>query len=203
MIRIDWPYLRNASVTFAVTGLLATVLLWVTAHRHSTAQEAFSTQESNYTAAKRRYEEARHNRELYKQYLDKYRQLVSAGIIGEEQRLSWIEGLQNINKQFRFASLNYEIEPQAAASMPGMDIPEDIRLNVSAMKLTAGLLHEGDAVSLWEALRRQAKGFYALTGCDLVSTMNRESPVIKYTPYTSYVQLECMLDWYTIEVRSS
>jgi predicted lysophospholipase L1 biosynthesis ABC-type transport system permease subunit len=203
MRQIDWQYLRGGLIVFACLLTVAGALLWGVDTYHRRVDDAFHEQEREFSSAKRRYEEARRNRAVYQQHLSDYRRYMERGVIGEEQRLSWIEQLQALNEEYKLASLNYEISPQEEAELPGLDVPANVQLNVSRMELEAGLLHEGDAVSLWKEFRNQSKGFYAIKECELNSNNLDRQGSRDYRPYTAYVDMTCLLDWYTIKVVDS
>ena len=202
MKQIDWAYIRIPAIIFLVVSLVA-VMLFVSANEYYDAiYRNFSTQEQMYTAVKRRFDEARRNRALYQQYLAEYKSLRERGVIGEEQRLSWIEELQNINKKYHLTGLRYEISPQKKASLPKITPPKNITINVSTMKLQAGLLHEGDIVGLWHDLQTNAKGMFAPDECEFESRFRR-GQAVTYTQNSSYVKMQCELDWYSIMAKGS
>ena len=199
---IDWKLLYVPIIVLLI-ALLISGGLWLWADAYNTVQvDEYTKLERDNTSAKRRYSDARRDRALYKEYLDSYLQYQNQGIIGAEQRLSWIEQLEAINKGLKLSSLRYEISPQAPAEVAGLKLPRDIKINTSIMKLTAGLLHEGDALHLLNELKNRAKGLFAVRHCDLTSRIGQTED-IRYRPNASYVGMACELEWYTIEVVSS
>lgn len=203
MNRIDWQYLRNAIIVFAALFVMFGGMAWTVREYYQKANDEFGQQQREFTAAKRRFEEARRNRAVYQQYLNQYRQYMDRGVIGPEQRLSWIEQLQALNREYKMSSLRYDISPQEQAELPALDPSGNIALYVSTMSLQAGLLHEGDAITLWRDFRSQAKGYYALKACSLDSSDIGPDAPLNYSPGNSYVQMNCELDWYTISVNGS
>lgn len=202
MKNIDWIYIRIPAIVFLVSMVLATVLFTIIDSYHSEAALQYSSLDQAHISVKRKFEEARRNRALYQQYLVQYKRLQEKGVIGEEKRLSWIEELQNINKKYLLSGLNYEISPQRGASLPKVTVSKNVKVNVSTMQLNAGLLHEGDVVSLWRDLRQNAKGLFALSECEFESSFRRDQPVT-YSPYMPNVRLDCELNWYSILAKAS
>lgn len=196
----DWDLLRLSLTTLGSAVIASVILLIVTVSYNNTQQSMASKLESDLAAAKLRYENARRDKALYRQYVETYLDYSARGVIGAEQRLNWIEELQDINKQLKLPSLKYEISPQTAAEIPGVELPKNISVHSSTMHLSAGLLHEGDGLFILETLRREAGGFYALQEC----RMNANLPAgrLDYRPNTAYVDMDCKLDWYTITVES-
>lgn len=196
----DWDLLR-LPVAILSSAVVVSAILIVAAVAYNGNQLAVSSKlESDLTAAKRRYENARRDKTLYRQYVETYLDYSERGIIGAEQRLNWIEELQEINKQLKLPTLKYEISPQTVAGIPGVEIPENISIRSSAMHLSAGLLHEGDGLFILEALKKEAGGFYALQSCKMDARLPEGR--LDYRPNVAYVDMDCELNWYTIAVES-
>lgn len=196
----DWDLLRLPLTTLSSAIIAAVIFVIVSVSFNHNQQAVISKLESDLTAAKRNYENARRDKALYRQYVETYIDYSERGIIGAEQRLNWIEEIQEINKQLKLPSLKYEISPQTIAEIPGVQLPGNISVRSSTMLLSAGLLHEGDGLFILQTLRREAGGFYALRECKMNSKLPEGR--LDYRPNTAYVDMECKLDWYTITVES-
>ncbi|MEF8725218.1 MAG: hypothetical protein V5B30_22600 [Candidatus Accumulibacter delftensis] len=91
-----------------------------------------------------------------------FKQLQERGIIGDEQRLDWVELLKEIRDQHRLIDLRYEIAPQR---MLEGQLGNDFVFFASSMKLELKLLHEEDLIRLLDDLRRQAKALIRVKSC--------------------------------------
>lgn len=196
----DWDLLRLPLTTLSAAIIVSVLLLIFTLSYKNNQQTVTSELEGELAAAKRRYENARRDKALYRQYVETYLDYSERGVIGAEQRLNWIEELQEINKQLKLPSLKYEISPQTLTEIPGVELPGNISVRSSTMHLSAGLLHEEDGLFILETLRREAGGFYALQECRMDS--NLPEGRLDYRPNTAYIDMDCTLDWYTIAVES-
>lgn len=196
----DWDFLRLPLTTLSAAIIVSVMLLIFTFSYNNNQQTVTSELEGELAATKLRYENARRDKALYRQYVETYLDYSERGIIGVEQRLNWIEELQEINKQLKLPSLKYEISPQTLTEIPGVELPGNISVRSSSMHLSAGLLHEEDGLFILETLRREAGGFYALQECRMDS--NLPEGRLDYRPNTAYVNMDCILDWYTIAVKS-
>ncbi len=193
--------MRLPLIVLLIAALISAMILTSATRHNSGESSVFSSIERDFNKAKRRYNEALRDKALYKQYVNSYQKYSRKGIIGEEQRLSWIEQLQQINKYLKLPSLRYEISPQEPADISGMKIPKSVKINTSKMQLAAGLLHEGDLIALLRALKNNANGFYALNSCELVSRLSPDEAA-RYRPSAAYVNIDCSMDWYTVEIKS-
>ena len=200
-MNIDWPTIRKPLAIFLSALVVSSLVLTAAFKYNKSETDLMLVAERNLSQAQQRYNEARRNKEVYRQYLDSYLKLSAKGVIGKEQRLSWIEVLQDINKRLQLSSLRYEISPQQAAELPAISLPRNIKANASKMKLNAGLLHESDLVDVLETLKLHANGFYALDSCEIFSRLGSRR-AIRYQPGASYVGIDCILSWYTIEIKT-
>ncbi|HEX7028772.1 MAG TPA: hypothetical protein VF268_16135 [Gammaproteobacteria bacterium] len=199
-MKADWDLLRLPLTTMISAVIVSIILLIVSVSYNYSQQTVVSTLENELAAAKLRYEDARRDKALYRQYVESYFEYSKKGVIGDEQRLNWIEEIQEINKRLKLPSLKYEISPQTVSDIPGLNLPDNISVRSSTMRLSAGLLHEGDALFILETLRKEAGGFYALQQCRMDSKLPESR--LDYRPSASYVDMDCKLDWYTITVES-
>ena len=117
--------------------------------------------------------------------------LKTRGVIGEEQRLEWVELLKEIRERHRLIELRYEISPQQPLEkLPG----GTLALHTSTMKLQLNLLHEEDLIRLLDDLRSQARALIQVKRCD-VSRIPRSGPE---NTLQGYLQAECLIDWVTV-----
>lgn len=104
-----------------------------------------------------------HNVETERQevavYQPRFLQLQAGGMVGDENRLLWIESVGNIQRSGKLISASYEIEPQQLLTMAGL-MPMalgDYQLRGSRMRLQLGLVHELDLFNFIDELRGAGK----------------------------------------------
>ena len=115
--------------------------------------------------------------------------LQQRGVIGEEQRLEWVELLKAISERRRLLELRYEIAPQRALeALPG----SAINFYASAMKMQQKLLHEEDLTRLLDDLRQQAGPLIVVRSCQLSRLARTSGDVI------AQLQADCLIDWITL-----
>ncbi|HEY3487943.1 MAG TPA: hypothetical protein VGL10_07745 [Gammaproteobacteria bacterium] len=200
-MKIDWPTIRKPTIVFVSTLVVGIFVFVIVLKYNRHEHELFLSAEKEFTQTQQRYITAKRDKELYRQYLDSYVKLSAKGIVGKEQRLSWIEVLQDVNKRLQLSALRYEISPQQEANLPALKLPRNIAIKASKMHLNAGLLHEGDLVDLLETLKLRANGFYALDYCN-ISTRLGSRRTVRYQTGASYVNMDCALNWYTVEIKT-
>jgi hypothetical protein len=118
--------------------------------------------------------------------------LQARGVIGEEQRLDWVELLKDIRDKRRLIDLQFEISPQRALDTAPANT---LSFHASTMKLQLKLLHEEDLTRLLEDLRSQAKALIQVKSCN-VSRLPRAVADRNANP--AQLQADCQIDWVTI-----
>ena len=145
--------------------------------------------------ARSRYQRSGDEREAILRYLPAYEQLHHQGFVGTEQRINWLEGLRAANKLAGLFGVTYQLEPQKPFTVGGADNPMSQYLRHSQMKLTLGLVHEGDLMRFFSALAAQQTGLFVLTGCALDRAGGNDVPA----PRQANLSAQCELSWLTIE----
>ena len=113
------------------------------------------------------------------------------GVVGEEQRLEWVELLKAIHDKHRLIDLSYEFTPRHALEKASTG---QFGLYASTMKLQLRLLHEEDLIRLVDDLQREARALIQIRRCD-VSRLSRSGTE---TPLRGLLQAECTIDWVTL-----
>lgn len=122
--------------------------------------------------------------------------LQSKGVIGEEQRLEWVETLRAIRDRRRLIDLNYEFLPQRP--LPGMAPAGGYAFYSSSMTLQFKPLHEEDLLRLLGDLRQQASALIHVDRCS-VSRLPRGTAG---DGGNAQLRAECQVDWITARPAS-
>ena len=120
-----------------------------------------------------------------------FQKLQERGIIGEEQRLEWVELLKDIRDKRRLIDLVYEIEPQRPLDVaPGAGFT----FNVSPMKVQLKLLHEEDLTRFLGDLNEQARALIQVRYCKVTRQPQGQAG----TSGQANLLAECRIDWVTL-----
>lgn len=120
-----------------------------------------------------------------------FHRISAQGIIGEEQRLEWIELLKAVREKRKLIDLRYELEPQRpldGAAGSGFSF------FVSPMRVHLELLHEEDLTRFLDDLRGQAKALIQPRNCLLSRQASDHSSAMAAT----HLFAECRIDWITL-----
>jgi hypothetical protein len=144
-------------------------------------------------------------REIREKLVD-YRRLLERGIIGDEQRLDWVDTISQIKTARRIHDIKYAISPQKTFEVPGTPAAVagasaggDVEFRVSELKLEMQLLHEEDLLGFLEDLRRQLKTHVMVRSCS-ISRVERGGG-FERSGASPRLAASCLVDLVTIRDR--
>ncbi|OGS90637.1 MAG: hypothetical protein A2Z95_04180 [Gallionellales bacterium GWA2_60_18] len=189
----DFPLIQWSIVSFGVAATISLVVVFGSSEYAGKSVEYLRNAQSQLSNARNRLAAAQEDRGNMATFAEKYGTLQANKIIGDEQRLDWIEGMEAIRRQNLVTDFRYTIAPQGkyAAAQPIDSGNFDI--HYSEMKLQFELLHEGQLLDFFSALRSRIKGWYQLDGC----TMHRGGDEA-----TTQLTAECSGGWITLKNRN-
>ncbi len=138
--------------------------------------------------------EAQTAEDILVEKLSTYISLREQGLVGDSQRLQWVEtlrylaGLYSIpNLQFTLDSSHLAVEGSEPYWRP------EIGVQMTTMRIVMQLVHEGDLYRLLNGLRARAPGMFDVNHCDLRWALAEEGPD-SLTRLTGV----CSLHWLTL-----
>jgi hypothetical protein len=132
-------------------------------------------------------------REIREKLVD-YRRLLARGVIGDEQRLDWVETIGQIKTDRKLFEIKYQIEPQRSFELPGLQTSADVEFRASALKVEMQLLHEGDLLVFLDDLRRTLKSHVMVRSCAM-QRLDRSTVEKGVVPR---LRASCVIDLVTI-----
>ncbi len=156
----------------------------------------------NREAAQRQLTEARtqllsvqSDQENMSAYALEYNALQEQKVIGSEQRLDWMEGLEKLRQQGRVLDFKYTISPQQSYTpKPPLDAG-NFQLSRSIMTLQIDLLHEEQLLHFFSNLNNQINGWFMLDGC----IISRTGAANELAP----LKADCTGGWFTMKNKSA
>jgi hypothetical protein len=135
-------------------------------------------------------------REIRERLVD-YRKLLDRGVIGDEQRLDWVERIGEIKTARKLFDVRYSIDAQRAVEYPGVAAGGDVEFLASSMKLDMSLLHEEDLFRFLDDLRRAISAHVVVRSC----TLQRSDRPTTERGLAPRLQATCDIDLVTIRDR--
>ena len=199
----------NISLTHLKWGLLALLLALlaggsavILSERHlGSAQQDHRQAERQVADARRKLMTAIDDQRNMAAYALEYSMLLKRDVIGKEQRLDWIDGLERLRRRDLVLGFKYSIYPQQPYTPPVALNTGNFQLNRSNMSIDFTLLHSGQLTDFFNALRTSVKGWYMLDGCSIERLP--PNPAGADNPgQTPLLKAECHGGWLTLENRS-
>jgi len=135
-------------------------------------------------------------REIRERLAD-YRKLIARGVIGDEQRLEWVDRIAEIKARRKLFDVKYTIEAQRPVEYPGVAGGGDVEFLASAMKVEMALLHEGDLFGFLDDLRSALSAQVVVKSC----TMQRSDTNVAERGLAPRLRATCDIDLVTIRDR--
>lgn len=194
--KFDWAYMKGALVLFTVCAVLGGGLLAGGYYFRAQMAQTNHTVHNRFHDVSQRYLSVDQEEKTFHNQQPKFVALQRRGIVGQENRLSWLETLQQASKAIKLPQLNYQLAAQTPYTPSYTLNAGAFQIFSSVMKLELGLLHEGDFLDLLEALDKNAAGLYSVSKC----SFTRGEPVIKPVADHKNISASCELQWYTVNL---
>lgn len=188
----DLKSLRTPLILLVAALIAAGGAIYYTNDLREKADRALLNQKGQLREAQTRMQRSGDEKTVIVQYVDKYRELQRAGIIGEEQRINWLDALRIANERTDLFGVNYQLSSQKNYPYAAEFDPGKIALKQTEMKVDLNLVHAVDLLRFFEVLRNQAGGLFHLDKCLLRRMV--DTGAVRYQPNIS---ASCEMSWIT------
>lgn len=193
----DFGVMRSSLITLAVAICGSVLLIYFSSRQANLAENNWNTAQQRLSTAKNELNNARWDYENLFKYQDEYAASIERNLIGSEPRLDWVESLERLRHQNLVADMHYNIGPQKPYT-PQMPIDSgSFDIKYSEMKLQLDLLHEGQLIDFFDALRTQINGWYQLEECNIVRSAGDTNNV------AAQLHADCSGGWITLKNRNT
>ncbi len=214
-----WPSNLRRSVGISaglVIALIAFILFLQEQDKNFT--QKLEANAGGKSQAQTKLRESGQERDTIVKHLPVLRELEERGIFGEEKRLEWVEQLRTIEKRWPGISIKYDISPQKllpkegrngapppippGAKLPNGDPVKQFGVFTTEMKLTLQVLHEGDALAIFDELKAANLGVFSVKRCSL-RRPNNDTAVENASGFGTPLAVECTLNWISMSAYTS
>lgn len=192
----EFALIRLAVVTFTVTVALAAGVIAVSRWSWHQARDYQAAMQQKRNEARDRLVHAETEKQEIRLYQPQFAALRERGLIGQENRLDWVDAMRQVQEQRKLLSISYELAPQQTVQVePAMELGS-YRLHGSRMSMHMELLHEGDLFTLFEDLRQRS--FFAVQDCTIKRAASGLPSALAPT-----LTADCTLNWLTLTPASA
>jgi hypothetical protein len=184
-----------AAIALVLVGLGAASVV-VSEQYLGRAAGAFETARAQRAAAQERVSKVFEEEREIRESLVFYQRMQRQGMIGQENRLDWIDAIARIKSERKLFEIKYSIEPQKPLDYPGIVQTKGAEFVMSRMKLDMLLLHEEDLLNFISDLRATGRFHVAVRRC-VMSRVERGT-VAPGQPLMPRLRSECQIDLVTV-----
>jgi hypothetical protein len=193
--KADLPVLKWSLGAFALSIVLASGIISLSEEYLKQSLKDREAAQKQLTDARTQFISAQNDQENMSAYALEYNALLAQKVIGTEQRLDWMEGLEKLRQQGSVLDFKYTIAPQQGYTPnPSVDAG-NFQLSRSSMTLQIDLLHEEQLLHLFANLHNQINGWFMLDGCSISRTGSADE--------LSPLKAECTGGWFSMKNKNS
>lgn len=193
--RLRWPLILLATAVAAGAAMILS-----SRHLVEAAEAAHRQLAAKQGDLRARIGRAREEEADLRERIALFDQLRARGMIGQEERLGWVEQIARIKAQRRLLELQYELSPQHAvddALLTGGPIAGAHEFMASTMRLRMTLLHEDDLLGFLDDLRRAVNAHLLVREC----TIDRLVPPQAAPGLAGQLRATCTIEWITLREK--
>ena len=191
------PALVRAIGVFSITFVVSLLVVFASYfYMDDTIQEQLSAKKAK-LIWQTKINNSVENNQIIDEFESNFLRLVNQGVVGEEDRLSWFETIQNTAKSRGMPLVKYSISSQQLLTEDNLKSKYDgIDVYKSMMTLDITMAHEGDLFALLNDLEK-ADGLFTVDLCDI------EKNGYKRVNTDNNMKARCELGWYTFRGSKS
>ncbi|MDT8452259.1 MAG: hypothetical protein RQ936_05880 [Gammaproteobacteria bacterium] len=182
------PLIKKPLMLFMAVIIVAITLVAASDRYIKHAYEGRQSENRAMRLWKNKIDGSRESNRIIDQYETDYLALVKNNIIGEENRLNWLETIQETANAKGLLSVKYNVSSQRLVEdKTGQHSMQGLKIYRSQMTLDMEMAHEGDLFSMLNTLHKKAQGLFTVDKCVIESTGKR-------------IHAYCDLSWYSFKL---
>lgn len=188
------PLIKKPLMLF-ITVLIVAIALVAASDRY--VKHAYEGRQSENRAMrlwKNKIDGSRESNKIIDQYESDYLSLVRNNIVGEENRLNWLETIQETANAKGLLSVKYNVSSQRLVDdKKGQHNAQGLIIYRSQMTLDMKMAHEGKLFSMLNTLHEKAQGLFTVDKCVIENTGR------KIDNSNESMHAYCDLSWYSFK----
>ena len=199
----DFILMRSSILAISISLAISAVVLYSSGIYSEKTQKDLRNAQNMLNDARNRLTAANEDKENMSIYAEEYGTLSENKIVGNDQRLDWMEGMEKLRRQNLVTDFRYSIAPQKIYTPQPPINSGNFDIHYSAAKLQFDLLHENQLLKFFNILHDQIKGWYQLEGCTLQRVAPENTNANTNTAASTHLKAECNGGWITLKNRNA
>lgn len=188
------PLIKRSLILFVAMLIFSIAIITAS---NSYVEHAYKDRQSEKRAMriwKNKIDGSRESNKIIDEYEKHFLELVKNNIVGEENRLDWLENIQAIANARGMPSVKYNLSSQKMVEdKTGQHRVKGLTVYRSDMTLDMKMAHEGDLFAVLNTLEKRAKGLFVVDQCTIEKLSN---PSLNSN---ENMAARCELGWYTFK----
>ena len=189
----------NVILARSFVVVVAVVVWFVFYQTYETKTQHYEQLNKNLTQQVERFNKLNNLSVLVEDYSERFNKFMPVKQFENENRLYWLDQLELIRVRHKIPNLRYEISQRKDYKYKdGLIKNKGIKISVSDMKLTMGILHIGDLTSVLDDIQRIESSVKLVTSCEirLLGSGKKE----KLGSSRENIEAVCYIKWFTFKV---
>ncbi|MCW8830521.1 MAG: hypothetical protein OQK32_03265 [Gammaproteobacteria bacterium] len=188
------PLIKGPLILFILVLIFSSAIIAISGSYMDHAYDGRQSEKRAMRIWKNKIDGSRQSNKIIDQYENRYLELVKNNIVGEEDRLDWLENIQAITNARNMPSVKYDLSSQQLVEdKTGQHKAQGLKIYRSDMVLDMKMAHEGDLFAILNTLEDNAKGLFVVDQCNL------EKSVKTSKAGNENMSAHCELGWYTFK----
>lgn len=199
MAPLPWHTIKVPLLVLLAAALFAGAGVWWSSSQLEQAEAARQQQTQANQAALEKLQRSDTEKQLIQLYQGDYRGLSARGFVGTENRLAWLESVQQANRDARLYGLDYSLDPREVvlAPLPLGQARSSVTLRQTVMRIKMPILVEDDLTHFLDALQQRTQSIFRVRMCQ-ISHVATPAPEARNRPQ---LEAECELLWFTVAAK--
>jgi len=188
------PLIKQPLIIFSVMVTFSIIIVSVSDYYLNHASDGRDSANRAMRIWKNKIDGSRESNKIIDEYENRYLDLVKKNIIGEEDRLNWLETIQLTANAKGMSSVKYNVRSQKLVEdKKGQHRAQGLKVYRSEMTLDMKMSHEGDLFTMLNTLEGKAQGLFTVDKCNI------DNPVKTSSSSSENMTAHCELGWYTFK----
>lgn len=188
------PLIKMPLILFVIVMILSVVIIAVSDFYLDHASQGRDSANRAMRIWKNKIDGSRESNKIIDEYENRYLNLVKNNIVGDENRLNWLETIQATANAKGMSSVKYNVSSQAlVVDKKGRHRAQGLKVYRSKMMLDLKMAHEGDLFVMLSALEDKAQGLFTVDKCNIDATVKSKNK------RSENMSAHCELSWYTFK----
>ena len=188
------PLIKRPLIIFSLAMIFSSALVTISDSYLEHAYEGSQSGKRAMRIWKNKIDGSRGSAKIISEYERRYLELVKRNVVGEENRLNWLEIIQATANARNMPSVKYNIISQKLVEdKAGKHKSQGLKVYRSEMVLDMKMAHEGDLFAMLNALMEKAQGLFVVEQCEIEHLGKRSSKT------SENMHARCVLSWFVFK----